>query len=67
MRKPIAMLIVCLFMAGYAALAATIGTMLVEKSRILQLLFFAVAGVLWVFPLKPLMDWMKAGDKKADS
>lgn len=66
MRKPIAMLIVLVFLGIYAAVATTIGGLLIEKSRWIQLLYFAFAGILWVFPLKPLMDWMRAGDKETD-
>lgn len=66
MRKIIAMLIVCGFLIIYAAGAATLGGLLVDQPRWIQLIYFAVAGVIWAFPLKPVMDWMKAGPQPED-
>lgn len=59
MRTFVAMILVVIFMALYAALAATIGGKLVSWPVWIQLLYYAIAGIIWVFPLKPLMDWMK--------
>ncbi|WP_265529992.1 DUF2842 domain-containing protein [Sphingomicrobium marinum] len=30
---------------------------------IIQMLFFLVAGLAWIIPLKPLLRWMEAGRK----
>lgn len=70
MRKPLTILILCGYLVGYIAIAATIGGMLTKVPVWLQLSYFAIAGVLWVFPLKPLFAWMhrdpKAHDPSAD-
>ncbi|MEL7452397.1 MAG: DUF2842 domain-containing protein [Pseudomonadota bacterium] len=58
MRKPIAMLALLIYLAAYIAIAATIGTWINGTPRILQLIFFVAAGVVWIFPLKPLFAWM---------
>lgn len=63
MRKPVAMIATLLFLAIWIAGAATIGTMMTEWPRALQLLFYVVAGVAWVFPLKPLFGWMNSPTK----
>ena len=67
MRKLIAMALVCVFIALYAAGAATIGGMLVEYPRWLQLVYYAIAGVVWALPLKPLMTWMNAEPNRKES
>jgi hypothetical protein len=35
-------------------------------SRLLELVFFIVAGTLWAFPLKPVMQWMNKPAPDAD-
>ncbi|MFC6199871.1 DUF2842 domain-containing protein [Ponticaulis profundi] len=64
MRKFLAMLAVCIIIAVYAAIAATIGGKLVGLPRWLQIVYYAIAGVLWVLPLKPLMSWMNKAPQK---
>ncbi len=60
MRKPIAMLITVLFLAVWATIAATIGSAITEWPQLVQFVFYVVAGIGWVFPLKPLMAWMNS-------
>lgn len=68
MRKPIAMLITFVFLAAWAVGAATIGSNMTDWPRLVQLVFYVVAGIGWAFPLKPLMTWMNtpqdAGDER---
>ncbi len=62
MRKFTAMLAMLVFLILYAGLAATIGSALTETPRLVQLGFYVIAGIAWVFPLKPLFNWMNAAD-----
>ena len=64
MRKFIAMLVILTFLALYAAIAATIGGKLVNLPTWLQLIYYAIAGVIWAFPLKPLFNWINKGSEK---
>ena len=46
-------------MGAYAALAATLGAALLPVLPAwAELVFYAVAGVIWIFPLKPMFGWM---------
>ncbi|MEO0981741.1 MAG: DUF2842 domain-containing protein [Pseudomonadota bacterium] len=65
MRKPTAMLILLLYLPLYIIAAATVGSWLTEANGLVQLLFYIVAGVGWVLPLKPLMAWMNAGPENS--
>ncbi len=60
MRKPVAILLMLAFMALWVWGAATIGSRLTGVSGWLQLVFYVVAGIGWVFPLRPLFLWMNA-------
>lgn len=50
------------YLAIYAGLAATLGAYLTPiLPAWAQLIFYAVAGIIWIFPLKPLFGWMNRG------
>ena len=54
----------CVLLVGYLALyalaAAAIGVSLYPVLPMwAQLVFYAIAGVVWIFPLKPLFAWMR--------
>lgn len=60
MRKPVAILLMLAFMALWVWGAATIGSRLTGAPSWLQLVFYVVAGIGWVLPLRPLFLWMNA-------
>jgi hypothetical protein len=60
-RRAIGALVILVFLTFYLALAATLGGQLANAPWWAQLLFYAVAGVAWAFPLRPLFVWMGQG------
>lgn len=51
------------YLTTYALLAAAIGVSLYPVLPLwAQLIFYAIAGIVWVFPLKPLFAWMRKPD-----
>lgn len=58
-RKALGCAVLLVYLGVYAALAATAGALLLPVLPPWgELVFFAVAGIVWVFPLKPLFAWM---------
>jgi hypothetical protein len=58
-RKAIGCAGLLLYLALYAAGAATLGTALAPALPAWgELVYYAVAGVIWILPLKPLFGWM---------
>jgi hypothetical protein len=58
-RKALGCFALLAYLVVYALLAASLGVALVPHAPVwAQLLYYAVAGVVWVFPLKPLFAWM---------
>ncbi|MFT3726827.1 MAG: DUF2842 domain-containing protein [Terricaulis sp.] len=52
------------YLAIYAMAAATLGGMLANHVHPLLLIAcYAIAGVAWVLPLKPLFTWMNGATK----
>ncbi len=58
MRKPIAMAVMLLVLAAYVIALASFSGTINSWPRWVQLPFYVVAGVAWVLPLKPVLDWM---------
>jgi hypothetical protein len=62
MRKAVGCLALLAYVAFYAMLAATLGAVLLPVLPFwAELIFYAVAGVIWILPLKPLFAWMNRG------
>jgi len=59
-RRLVACIIVLLFLAFWVWGAATIGTMLATAPKWMSLIFFVIAGIGWVLPLKPVFTWMNS-------
>ena len=58
-RKAIGCFALLAYLALYLAGAATLGAMLLPAlPGWAELIFYVLAGVVWVFPLKPLIKWM---------
>lgn len=59
-RKALGSLAIVVWLIGYIAVAVMIGERLHALPAIAPLLFYAVAGVAWVLPLRGLFKWMNA-------
>jgi len=63
-RKAIGCAGLLAYLAIYAAIAATLGGLLAEHAPNYALIaYYAIAGVAWVAPLKPLFAWMNGAAK----
>ena len=61
-RKAAGCAVLLLYIGVYAGIAAGIGaTVAIRWPWWGQILYFAVAGVIWILPLKPLFGWMNRG------
>lgn len=58
LRKLIGSLGIVAFMAAYIWLATLIAARLPDN-QLVRLVFFAVAGIGWGFPLFPLISWVQ--------
>ncbi|MGZ8284438.1 MAG: DUF2842 domain-containing protein [Allosphingosinicella sp.] len=60
-RKPAGMLLLLLLIAVWGFVVVTVTEALPELPWPLKALFFVVAGIVWILPLKPLLRWMETG------
>jgi hypothetical protein len=61
-RKAVGCFVLLAYIAIYAILAASLGVGLTPLIPTwAQLIYYAVAGIVWIFPLKSLFAWMNRG------
>ena len=64
LRKLVGTIILVAFVSLYALTAMTVAAAkLPGASGWVQLIYFAVAGLLWVLPAAPLIRWMQKPDR----
>jgi hypothetical protein len=67
MRKPLGAFILVAWLVIYVAVAAVIGDRIASEHWFWKVLYFPIAGLAWVLPLKPLLRWMHAKDAPKES
>ena len=67
MRKIIGSIIIILWVLGYVAVAAAIGDTLKNAAWWIKLIYFPVAGLLWIVPVGLMFKWMHAKDGPVES
>ena len=60
-RKPAGVFAILALIAIWAALVASLAGTVGEWPVLFQAGFYLIAGIAWVFPLKPLLRWMETG------
>ncbi len=60
-RKPAGVGLILLLILIWGILVATLAGYLGDMPWPLQALFYLVAGIAWILPLKPLLRWMETG------
>lgn len=56
-RKPVAIAAIVALIVIWAVLVASLSSLVGTWPVLLQALFYLVAGIAWILPLKPLLRW----------
>lgn len=59
-RKPLAMLMMLTWLVVYVVAIGSLSGPAATLPGWAQMIFYVLAGVLWILPLKPLFAWMNA-------
>lgn len=60
-RKPFGILAIVLFIALWAVLVASLSPWFAARGRLVETIYYVVAGIIWIFPLRPWLAWMETG------
>ncbi|WP_300974079.1 DUF2842 domain-containing protein [Sphingomonas sp. LHG3406-1] len=50
----------------WAALIASVSDTVTRWPALVQLIFYIVAGIVWILPLKPILRWSETGRWRSD-
>ena len=64
-RKPAGIGLILLLIAVWAVIVATVAGRIGDMPLVVKVLFYLVAGIIWILPLKPLLRWMELGKWRA--
>ncbi len=60
-RKPAGIFAILALIAAWAMLVASLSSVVGMWPVLLQAVFYLVAGLVWIVPLRPLLRWMETG------
>lgn len=64
-RQPFGILLILLLIALWAVLIASAAPLIADAPRWVHALYYLIAGIAWILPLKPLLRWMETGRWRA--
>lgn len=63
-RKPAGIFGILTYIVLWAILVASLASWVGKWPILAQAIFYLVAGIVWIFPLKPVLKWMETGHFK---
>lgn len=60
-RKPVGMLGILAYVTIWMVLVASFSQQIGSLHVLVQLIVYLLAGIVWIFPLKPVLRWMETG------
>ena len=60
-RNGAGMALILLVILVWSVAAVTLAPLVSRLPFLLEMLFYVVAGIGWIFPLRPLLTWMETG------
>ena len=60
-RKPVGIFAILALITLWAALIVSLSNSVGQWPVLVQAIFYLVAGIAWIIPLKPFLRWMETG------
>lgn len=60
-RKPAGIGLILLLIAGWSVLVVSVAPLLEGLPWPVHAIYYTLAGIAWILPLKPLLRWMETG------
>lgn len=61
LRKPVGIIGILLIISVWATIVVNIADNIIGWPFVLQMVFYLVAGIIWIFPVRPVLTWMETG------
>lgn len=63
-RKPLGVLLVIVLLTVYVLVAARLADPILSLPVLAQVPLWIALGIIWIFPMKPLVRWIETGQWK---
>ena len=63
-RNGAGMALILLLIAVWSVVVATLAPFVAQLPFVVEMVFYAAAGIGWIFPVRPLLTWMETGDQR---
>ena len=60
-RQPFGIFLILVWITAWCVGVASLGGLIVEAPWWAQTPYYVVAGIAWIFPVRPLLRWMETG------
>ena len=60
-RQGAGMALILALIAGWAVLVVSAAPLIAGAPKWVHVIYYLVAGIVWILPLKPLLRWMETG------
>ena len=61
-RNGVGMLLILLLIAVWSVAVATLAPFVARLPFLVEMLFYVVAGIAWIVPVRPLLRWTATGN-----
>lgn len=61
LRKPFGIIAIMAIITLWAIIVASFSEIIGNWHVLLQALVYIVAGIIWIFPVRPMLTWMETG------
>lgn len=61
-RNGVGMALILLLIAAWSVLVATLAPHVAGLPFLVEMLFYVVAGLAWILPVRPLLSWTATGN-----
>ncbi|MGE0180375.1 MAG: DUF2842 domain-containing protein, partial [Sphingomonas sp.] len=66
-RQPFGIALILFLIVGWSVLVVSVAPLLDSLPRWVQIVYYVIAGLVWIPPLRPLLRWMETGRFKGPS
>ena len=60
-RKPVGIFTILAIIAIWSIIVASNAAVIGALPVLLQSIIYLIAGIIWIFPVKPILQWMETG------
>ncbi|HYN45491.1 MAG TPA: DUF2842 domain-containing protein [Allosphingosinicella sp.] len=60
-RQPAGIALILAWITAWSVLVVSASSLIADQAWPVHVLYYLIAGIVWILPLKPLLRWMEIG------